>query len=70
MARKEEDDDPVLSGGMVLDLTAELGGFVQETPPIAETNNPSAESQATNQITSGISQQCMDPNVPRHKPNT
>jgi hypothetical protein len=37
-ARKddEDDDDPLPNGGMVLDLTAELG-----TPPPVETNNVS-----------------------------
>jgi hypothetical protein len=69
-ARKEEDEDPVLSGGMVPDLTAELGGLVQETPPLAETNNTSKESQVTKQTTSVASQQCTDMNVPKHKPST
>jgi anoctamin-7 len=70
VAARMEDDDSVLSGGMVLDLTSELGGLVQETPPLAETNNTSTESQTTNQTTSVVSQQCTDPNVSRRKLKT
>lgn len=70
VAARKEDDDSVASGGMVLDLTAELGGLVQETLPLAETNKTSTESQATNQTTSVVSQQCMDPNVSRRKLKT
>jgi hypothetical protein len=70
VAARKEDDDSVASGGMVLDLTAELGGLVQETLPLAETNKTSTESQATNQTTSVVSQQCTDPNVSRRKLKT
>jgi hypothetical protein len=71
-ARKDDDDDEddVPNGGMVLDLTAELGGLVREAPPIAEINNTSTESQATNQAASTSSQQCRNSSVPQHKPNT
>lgn len=70
VAARKEDDDSVLSAGMVLDLTAELGGLVQETLPLAETNNTSTESQTTNQAISVVSQQCTDPNVSRRKLKT
>lgn len=70
VAAQKGDDDSVLSGGMVLDLTAELGGLVQETPPLAETNNTSTDSQATKQTTSVVSQQSTDPNVSRRKLKT
>lgn len=70
VAARKEDDDSVLSGGMVLDLTSELGGLVQETPPLAETNNTSTESQTTNQTTSVVSQQCTDLTVSRCKLKT
>jgi hypothetical protein len=68
-ARKDEDDDPIPNGGMALDLTAELGGLVQEAPPSAEINN-TTESQATNQTTTTTSQQCRNLNVPRQKSDT
>ena len=70
VAARKEDDDSVLSGEMVLDLTSELGGLVQETPPLAETNKTLAESQATNQTTSVVSQQRTHPNVSRRKLKT
>ncbi|XP_069678772.1 anoctamin-7-like isoform X2 [Periplaneta americana] len=70
-ARKDdEDDDLIPNGGMVLDLTAELGGLVRGAPPLAETNNTSTESQATNQTASTTSRQCGTPDVPKHKPDT
>jgi hypothetical protein len=71
-ARKDDDDDDdhVQNGGMVLDLTAELGGLMQGSPPLAEINNTSTESQATNQTTLTGSQQCSNSNVPRRKPDT
>ena len=70
VAARKEDDDSALSGGMVLDLTSELGGLAQETLPLAETNKASTESQATNQTTSVVSQQCTDPIVSRRKLKT
>lgn len=70
VAARKEDDDSVLSGGMVLDLTSELGGLVQETPPLAETNNTLTESQATNQTTSVDTRQCADPKISRRKLKT
>lgn len=46
-ARKDDDDDddPLPNGGMVLDLTAELG-----TPPLVETNDGSTSCHLDGQL--------------------
>jgi hypothetical protein len=44
-ARKDDDDDPLPNGGMVLDLTAELG-----TPPLLETNDVSTSCHFDGQL--------------------
>ncbi|KAJ9592480.1 hypothetical protein L9F63_015896 [Diploptera punctata] len=67
-ARKDDDDDELIpNGGMVLDLTAELGGLVRGAPPLSEVNNASIESQQT---TSTTSRQVGTPEAPKHKPDT
>jgi hypothetical protein len=41
----DDDDDPLASGGMVLDLTAELG-----TPPLSDTNSASTSCHPEGQL--------------------
>nr|CAD7443593.1 unnamed protein product [Timema bartmani] len=73
-SRKDDDyEDSIANGGMVLDLTAELGSLVHDStvpPPICLAdikNNTSTESQATNQTEASVNTAVTIPRPDRQK---
>nr|CAD7424566.1 unnamed protein product [Timema monikensis] len=73
-SRKDDDyEDLIANGGMVLDLTAELGSLVHGStvpPPISLAdikNNTSTESQATNQTEASVNTAVTIPRPDRQK---